>query len=237
MSIRNTRELKISSSLNGDNLNLRSWNLFREGYFGTDKLPKAHWKNNTFKLTYDSLSYENRESYVSLELSSGIDKPDGDSHCPIETQHEDNKLGTKISKKNEFLKWNPCSYWYFNSYWCLTERKFKFKFDPLWEIYSNLENKTVELDLKSEYQKQFSAEVTIVVLANHKEILSDPVSFIYKAKIQSYQPSEKDYLIPRLSNPEEIHEVLIFWDNDSNQFRILFNSYDAEFLDSYDIQI
>ena len=235
MSIRNTRELKISSSLNGDNLNLRSWNLFREGYFGTDKLPKAHWKNNTSNQV--NLSNEDRELYVSLELSSETDKPEGDSHCPIETQHEDNKLGTKISKKNEFLKWNPCSYWYFNSYWCLTDRKFKFKFDPLWDIYSNLENKTVELDLKNEYQKQFSGKVTIVILANHKKILFDSVSFIYKAIVQSYQPSEKDYLIPRLSNPEEIHEVLIFWDNDSNQFRILFNSYDAEFLYSPKIQI
>ena len=154
MSIRNTRELKISSSLNSDNLNLRSWNLFQEGYFGADKPPKAHWKNNASNQV--NLSNEDRELYVSLKLSSETDKPDGNSHYPIETQHEDNKLGTKISKKNEFLKWNPCSYWYFNSYWCLTERKFKFKFDPLWDIYSNLENKTVELYLKSEYQKQFS---------------------------------------------------------------------------------
>ena len=220
MSLRRAIELKTRSCWCG------------KGFFSTVRPPKTHWRDNT--LNQICISDTNKESPIGMDLNSEIDRPNGDCSHSKDSQLEHNKLGFQLSEKeflehkNELLKWYPFSYW--------SLEETKFNFIPLWETYSNLENNTVKIDLKNEYQKQFSGEVTIVVLANHKKILFDPVSIDYKALVKSYQPSNEKYLIPRLSNPEEIHDVHIFWDGDSNQFKLLFNSYDAKLLTFPDIQ-
>ena len=220
MSLRKARQVKACSCL------------CPKGYFSTVKVPKAHWKND--RPNQISISERNKDSPKWMGVNSEIDRTDDDCSHPRDPQPEHNKLSSHISKKKEFLEHkNELLKWYPFSYWYLEETKFNFI--PLWETYSNLDNKIIKLDLKNEYQKQFSGEVTIVVSPNHKNICLDPLSIDYKAIVQSYQPSDEKYLIPRLSNPGEIHDVHIFWDLDSNQFSLLLNSYDAELLTFPDI--